>query len=93
MSWKYSDKGNLTLGETTLLGREINIGKSSYEQTHGYTLFNFSTTYRTKWGDTSLGIENLLNRYYILTWAQIDQFQNYFAGRGRVFTVTHQFKF
>ena len=94
MTWRYDDKATLTLGETTLLGREINVGKGNFEKTRGYTLFNLSTTYSLgKWGDVSLGIENLLDRYYILTWAQIDQFQNYFAGRGRTYTVTHSIKF
>ena len=93
LTWRYDDKATLTLGETTLFGREINVGKGNFEKTRGYTLFNLSTTYETKWGNFSLGIENLLDRYYILTWAQIDQFQNYFAGRGRTFTVTHSIKF
>ena len=93
VTWRFSDKGSVTLGETTLLGREINVGKGSHEVTHGYTLFNLSATYSTKWGDVSLGVENLLDRYYILTWAQIDQFQNYFAGRGRVVSLTHTLHF
>ena len=93
VAWKFSDQGNLTLGETTLLGRQVNVGKGSFESTHGYTLFNLGVTYHTQWGDLSLGVENLLNRYYILTWAQIDQFQNYFAGRGRVVSLTHTLHF
>jgi iron complex outermembrane receptor protein len=93
LTWKFSDKGNVTFGETTLLGRELNVGKSSYEKTHGYTLFNLSASYATKWGEFSIGAENLFNRYYILTWAQIDQFQNYFAGRGRVISLTHTLRF
>jgi iron complex outermembrane receptor protein len=93
VTWKFADAGNFTLGETTLLGREINVGKGSYERTNGYTLFNLGVTYKTKWGNLSVGVENLFNRYYILTWAQIDQFQNYFAGRGRAVSVTHSIKF
>ena len=94
VAWKFSDLGNLTLGETTLLGRQVNVGRSGFEKTAGYTLFNLSATYSLgKWGNLSIGVENLLNRYYILTWAQIDQFQNYFAGRGRVVSVTHTLKF
>src|SRR5436853_3919448 len=93
VSLKFLDKGSLTLGETTLLGRTINVGKGSFEKTSGYTLFNLGVTYGTKYGDLSLGVENLFNRYYILTWAQIDQFQTYFAGRGRVFSLTHTLRF
>ncbi|MEI6108278.1 MAG: hypothetical protein WCR49_14870, partial [Opitutae bacterium] len=59
----------------------------------GLTLFNLSASYSTKWGDFSLGLENLTNKYYILPWAQIDQFQNYFAGRGRVISLSHSIKF
>ncbi|WP_415909604.1 TonB-dependent receptor [Oleiharenicola sp. Vm1] len=93
LSWNVNPKANLTLSSTTLLDREINVGLSSYEKTTGYTLVNLTATYRTKWGDFSVGVENLLDKYYILTWAQIDQFQNYFAGRGRVVSLTHSIKF
>ena len=57
------------------------------------TLLDLTATYSTKWGDFSIGVENLLNHYYILPWAQIDQFQNYFAGRGRVISISHVVKF
>ncbi|MGC4081663.1 MAG: TonB-dependent receptor [Vicinamibacterales bacterium] len=93
LSWNVNPKANVTLSSTTLLDREINVGLSSYEKTTGYTLVNLTATYHTKWGDFSVGVENLLDKYYILTWAQIDQFQNYFAGRGRVVSLTHSIKF
>jgi iron complex outermembrane receptor protein len=35
----------------------------------------------------------MADKYYILPWAQIDQFQNYFAGRGRVISVSFAKKF
>lgn len=93
LSWNYNPKTNFTLSSTTLLDREINVGLGSYEKTTGYTLVNLTATYRSKWGDFSIGVENLLDKHYILTWAQIDQFQNYFAGRGRVVSLTHSIKF
>ena len=93
LTWGFSPKGSLTVGETTYLGREINAGLGSFEKTRGYTVFDLSVSYSTKWGDVALGVENLLNRYYILTWGQIDQFQNYFSGRGRVVSLTHSIKF
>jgi iron complex outermembrane receptor protein len=93
VSWKFNPQGNVTLSSTTLLGRELNVGTSAYEKTSGYTLLNLTASYSTRWGDFSLGVENLLDKYYILTWAQIDQFQNYFAGRGRVVSLTHSIKF
>ncbi len=92
-TWKFSNKGQMTLDWENLLKRDINVGASGEEHTVGLTLFNLSASYSTKWGDVSVGIENLTNKYYILPWAQIDQFQNYFAGRGRVISVSHVIKF
>ena len=91
--WKYSAKGSVTIDQDTLRARDINVGRAGEEHTTGLTLFNLSSSYSTKWGDFSLGIENLTNKYYILPWAQLDQFQNYFAGRGRVISVSHSIKF
>jgi iron complex outermembrane receptor protein len=93
VTWKFCEKGSLTLDQDTLMKRDINVGKSGEEHTTGLTLFNLSATYSTKWGEFSLGIENLVDKYYILPWAQIDQFQNYFAGRGRVISISHSLKF
>ncbi len=92
--WRYDRQGTVTLGQTTLFGRELNVGRPQFEKTAGYTIWNLAGTYSLgKWGELSLGIENLLDRYYILTWAQIDQFQNYFAGRGRTYSLTHSIRF
>lgn len=92
-NWKPSEKFNLTLGQDTLLKRDINVGASGEEHTPGLTLFNLSASYATKWGNFSLGVENLTDKYYILPWSQVDQFLNYFAGRGRVISVSHSIKF
>ena len=93
MTWRAMDKLSLTVDADTIRKRDINIGASGEEHTTGLTLFNLSASYATKWGDFSVGIENLTNKYYILPWAQIDQFQNYFAGRGRVISLSHSIKF
>lgn len=93
ISWRFSDKGNVRLGSTTLLDREINVGKSSYEKTTGYTLFDLNASYLTRYGELSLGVENLLNRFYVLTASQVPGFQNYTAGRGRVVSFSHSIKF
>jgi iron complex outermembrane receptor protein len=93
ISWQYSDRGSLRLGSTTLLDREINIGKSSHEKTTGYTLFDLNASYKTRYGDLTLGVENLLNKFYILTSSQVPSFQNYAAGRGRVVSLSHSIKF
>ncbi|HZX26296.1 MAG TPA: TonB-dependent receptor [Telluria sp.] len=93
VQWQYSDKGNVRVGFTTLLDREINQGMSSYEKTSGYTLFDLNSTYRTRYGDFSIGVENLFNKFYILTGSQMPGYQNYTAGRGRVVSVSHHITF
>ncbi|SDR86486.1 TonB-dependent receptor [Opitutus sp. GAS368] len=93
-TWKFYPRASLTLDVEHLFSRDINIGAPGEEHTVGLTLAHLTATYSTKkWGDFSLGVENLLNHYYILPWAQIDQFQNYFAGRGRVISISHVVKF
>lgn len=91
--WQFSDRGNVRLGFTSLQDREINLGKSSQEKTKGYTLFDLNGSYHTRYGDLTLGVENLFNKFYILTSSQIPGFQNYTAGRGRVVSLTHSIKF
>lgn len=93
VTWNPLKELSLTLDREQLMKRDINVGAGGEEHTGGLTLFNLSATYSTKWGDFSLGLENLMDKYYILPWAQIDQFQNYFAGRGRVISLSHSIKF
>jgi iron complex outermembrane receptor protein len=92
-SWQWSERGNVRLSSTTLKGRSINPGRTSAEKTGGYTLFDLTSSYKTRYGDLTLGIENLADRFYILTWAQVPGFQNYFAGRGRTVSLTHSITF
>ena len=47
LAWQYSDAASVRLGSTTLLDREINAGKGSYEKTLGYTLFSLNASYKT----------------------------------------------
>ena len=94
LSWRFSDAGDVTLGSTTLMSRTLNPGTSAFEHTKGYTLFDLTVNYRTeKFGKWSLGIENLTDRFYILSWSQLPGYQNYFSGRGRVVSITNQFTF
>jgi len=93
VTWKFHPKGTVTIDQDHLFSRDINVGTSGEEHTTSLTLYNLTASYTTKWGDLSLGIENLVDKYYILPWAQIDQFQNYFAGRGRVVSVSFVRKF
>jgi iron complex outermembrane receptor protein len=93
-TWKYSPQGDIRLGFTTLKSRDINVGRSGEEHTKGYTLFDLSANYDLKkWGTLSLGVENVANKFYFLSWSQVDFFRNYFAGRGRVTSLTHTITF
>lgn len=93
VTWKFNPKGSVTIDQDHLFSRDINVGTGGEEHTTSLTLYNLTASYSTKWGDVSLGIENLVDKYYILPWAQIDQFQNYFAGRGRVVSLSFVKKF
>lgn len=93
LNWQFSDNGSLRVGTSTLFDREINAGKSSYEKTEGYTLVDASVNFSTRFGDISVGVENLMNKFYILTANQMPGWQNYTAGRGRVVSVNHSIKF
>ena len=44
-------------------------------------------------GRVTLGIENLTNKQYILSWSQVDFYKNYFAGRGRMYSITYEYTF
>ncbi len=92
-TWKYSARGDVRLGFTTLRNRDINVGRAGEEHTKGYTLFDLSANYDLKGGNLSLGVENLTNKFYFLSWSQVDFFRNYFAGRGRVTSLTYTKKF
>jgi iron complex outermembrane recepter protein len=103
LAWKFLDNADVTLDSTSLFGRHISghdvrpyDGQSfSYdEQTHGYTLFDLGVNYDMyRYGKLSLGIENLLDKQYILTWSQVPGYQNYWAGRGRVTSLTYTITF
>lgn len=100
VTWKFAPGGDVTLGATRLADRhlsgsdvrEYDGATYSYrEDTYGYTLFDLGVNYRTeKYGRFSLGIENLTDKQYILSWSQVDFYKNYFAGRGRMISFTHE---
>jgi iron complex outermembrane receptor protein len=93
-TWKFSEGASVRLGSMTLMDRDINVGTSKEEHTTGYTLFDMGLSYDLKKNGTlSLGIENLANKYYILSYSQIDAFQNFVAGRGRVYSLNYELKF
>ena len=103
ITWKFVPEGDITLGATKLLDRHLSgtdarpFDGNTYsytENTYGYTLFDLGVNYQSeKYGRFSLGIENLTDKQYILSWSQLPGFQNYWAGRGRMVSFTHQIKF
>lgn len=94
INWKFSPQGDVTLGSTTLLSRNLNIGKSGQERTRGYTLLDLSANYDLgRYGKLTGGVENLTNRFYILSWSQLAGYRNFWSGRGRVFSITHTLTF
>lgn len=94
MNWKFMPAADLTLGATKLLDRDLNVGTANEEHTRGYTLWDFSANYDWgRYGKTTLGVENLTNRFYVLSWSQLPGFRNYWSGRGRVISLTQSMTF
>lgn len=103
VTWKFLPDADATLGATKLFNRHISgsdvraydAKAYSYdEQTHGYTLWDLGVNYdMQRFGKISLGVENLLNKQYILSWSQLAGYQNYWAGRGRVTSLTYKITF
>jgi iron complex outermembrane receptor protein len=94
VTWKPTAQLDMTVGSTTLLSRDLNEGTSSEEHTKGYTLFDLGANYDMgKYGKLTLGVENVTNRFYILSWSQVAGFRNYWSGRGRVWSITHNITF
>jgi iron complex outermembrane receptor protein len=82
----------MTLGFTTLYDRELHgqEGTSKFdEKTEGYTLADLSVKQDFgAIGQFTLGVENVFDKQYILSWSQVDFFKNYWAGRGRFVSLT-----
>ena len=94
VEWRFVPAGSVILGATSLVGRDINAGTTAAEHTRGYTLYDLTVNYDTeKLGALSLGVENLTNKFYFLSFSQIDFFRNYFAGRGRTVSLTYRYDF
>lgn len=94
LTWNFLPRADVTVGSTTLLSRDLNVGQAGEEHTTGYTLFDLGANYDFgRYGKLSLGIENVTNRFYILSWSQVAGFRNYWSGRGRVVSLTHNITF
>lgn len=93
VNWRFSDEGDVTVSSTSFLGRDLNEGRSGEEHTNGYTLFDLGANYQVGKGRLTLGVENITDKFYILSWSQVVGFRNYWAGRGRVTSLTYTMKF
>jgi iron complex outermembrane receptor protein len=94
VQWAFLPNGSATLGATSYIGRDINEGGPGEEHTHGYTIYDLTVSYDTeRWGAFSLGVENLTDKFYFLSFSQIDFFRNYFAGRGRTVSLNYRIDF
>lgn len=93
VTWQFSDQGDVTVGSTTLMGRDLNEGRPGEEHTSGYTLFDLGANYQIANGTLTLGMENVTDKYYVLSWSQVPGFRNYWSGRGRVTSLTYTMKF
>ena len=103
VNWTFMPGGDLTLGATKLFSRDLygsdtrafdNRFFEYRESTTGYVLYDMSVNYQTdRFGRFTLGIENLLDKQYILSWSQVPGFQNFWAGRGRMVSISHTITF
>lgn len=93
--WRVAEQVDLNLGAMTLLSRTLNQGKSGAEHTSGRTLLDLSVNYDTgRFGKLTLGVENLFNKQYILTTSEASNSNDdWMAGRGRVFSLSHNINF
>ncbi|WP_305805782.1 TonB-dependent receptor [Stenotrophomonas sp. YIM B06876] len=93
--WRVAEQVDLNLGAMTLLSRTLNQGKSGAEHTSGRTLLDLSVNYDTgRFGRLTLGVENLFNKQYILTTSEASSSNDdWMAGRGRVFALSHNISF
>ena len=57
-------------------------------------LFDLGVNYTTDdFGRITLGVENVFNKQYILSWSQVPGFQNFWAGRGRMVSLSWAYTF
>ncbi|PCJ38693.1 MAG: TonB-dependent receptor [Alphaproteobacteria bacterium] len=92
-NWQFSEDGNVILGSQTIFNRDINVGKSGEEHIKGSTLFNLAINYQVGDGTLSLGIDNLLDKTYLLPQSQITFWRNYLLGRGREVSLGYTVKY
>lgn len=94
MAWqaKWTEKLNTMVQANHYASRSFDTPGLSFD---GYSLVDASVNYRLPVGEASFGVENLLNRNYMTYYAQAASVRDdqYFAGRGRTFTLGYQLDF
>ena len=93
--WRATPALDMNIGAIALLSRTINQGKSGAEHTSGRVLWDLSVNYRTeRFGTLTLGVENLLDKQYILTTSEASNSNvDWMAGRGRMISLSHNIDF
>ena len=93
--WRPTSSTELVFGAMTLMSRSINQGTSAAEKTSGRTLLDATASFDTgRYGKLTLGIENLTDKQYILTTSEASTANDdWTAGRGRMFSLTHAIGF
>ena len=91
MQWSFAPNAEAVLASTTYRGRTLNTG----EHTSGRMLLDLTVGYDTgRFGRLSFGVENLLDREYILFGSESSRSNDdWMAGRGRVYSLSHTLTF
>jgi len=91
VQWGFAPNAELVVSSTTYRGRSLNTG----EQTSGRTLLDLTLGYDTgRYGRLSLGVENLLDKQYILFGSESSNSNDdWMAGRGRMYSLSHTLTF
>jgi iron complex outermembrane receptor protein len=91
--WRLSDDTSLVLGSTTSFSRHINQGKSGEENIGGFTLLSLIASHDIGGGTVTLGVDNLLDKLYLLPTSNVLFYQNYSYGRGREASLGYSITF
>lgn len=96
LRWTPLPSTSIRLQAARYASRHINEGRRAgqanlEEHFNGYALADLGVTWATGWGDFGVGIDNLFDRQYIGYYPQSNPAgtgEDYFAGRGRTFTLS-----
>ena len=99
--WAFAPGAAARLQASHFASRHVNEGRTVgttqlEENFNGYTVADLSLAWASTYGDWGLGIENLLDRQYIGYYSQSNPAgtdDDFFAGRGRTFTISWRYRF